>query len=243
VERISQAIILAGGAGTRLRPVVSDVPKPLAPVCGRPFIEYLIAQLAAAGIPRAVVLAGVMADRLRSTLGDQLLGVEIVYSVEPAPLGTAGALKHAETMLDGDRWLLLNGDSLVDIDLSALSDAHRPDAALATMALVRVDDSRRFGGVSIARDGSVVSFVEKPNSSEATLINAGVYVIERRLLNEIPADAAVSLERAILPALIGRGLRGEAFSAYFVDIGVPEDYLRAQQACAVFDGLIRAAER
>ncbi len=225
-----QAIILAGGLGTRLRPSVSNVPKSMAAVGGRPFLEHLLGQLQRAGFDSVVICAGYRADQLTDHLVDGTqFGLAIEVSTEEQPLGTAGALKLAEPLLRGDRWLLMNGDSYFDIPLDELVDRHEAAKARATIALVRVDDADRYGAVSLADDGAVTAFVEKGTTSGAASINAGLYVIERDLLALIPAGAAVSLERDILPALIGRGLHGAEFEGFFIDIGVPADYERAQQ--------------
>jgi NDP-sugar pyrophosphorylase family protein len=236
---IDQAIILAGGAGTRLRPLISDVPKPLASVCGRPFIEYLVAQLAAAGVRKATLLTGHMADALEATLGSRSHGVHLEYSVESKPLGTGGALKNAETLLDGDRWLLLNGDSLFDISLLGLAANHPSDASV-TVALAEVSDVGRYGAVTTDDDGTVTAFEEKSESGGMGWINAGVYVVSRAALAAIASDRAVSFEREILPALIGRGLRAQRLRGFFIDIGVPDDYWRAQRECGVFERLASA---
>jgi NDP-sugar pyrophosphorylase family protein len=234
-----QALILAGGAGTRLRPLVSDVPKPMAPVRGRPFLEYLVAQLALAGVPEVMLCVGFVADVIEGHFGDgQGFGISIMYSRELDPLGTGGALKLAEERLVGDRWLVLNGDSLFDISLADFVTRHLDHPAVATLALARVDDARRYGAVSLAADGTVAAFAEKPDTSTPQPINGGLYMIERTVLHRIPVDRPVSFEREVLPELLGQGLRGEAFDGYFIDIGVPADYLRAQSDEDVFERLI-----
>jgi NDP-sugar pyrophosphorylase family protein len=238
---IDGALILAGGAGTRLRPLISDVPKPMATVCDRPFVEYLICQLGAAGVSNTTLLVGYMADELRATLGDNLHGVALEYSFESEPLGTGGALRNALSSLAGDRWFVLNGDSFFDISLDALAASHRADAPL-TLSLANVSDAGRYGSVTTAEDGSVTGFTEKaPTASSNGWINAGVFVVERSVLEGIANDRPVSLEREVLPALVGRGLRAERFGGYFVDIGIPDDYLRAQLECEVFERLVSAA--
>ena len=217
------------------------MPKPMAPVDGRPFLEYLLFQLRAAGIPSAVLCVGYRADVIREHFGDGApWGIELAYSVESEPMGTGGALKLAGPLLDTDALVLMNGDSLFDIPLAQLIAAHiePPTRAPATLALAQVADGNRFGGVSVDADGQVAAFVEKPDAPPDTsapqCINGGLYMIERTTLDLIPADRPVSFEREVLPLLVGRGLRGMAFDAYFVDIGVPEDYLRAQHETDVF---------
>lgn len=229
------AIILAGGLGTRLRPVVRDAPKSMAHVAGRPFMEYLLAQLRSNGFDRAVICAGFMADALMSHFGDgRGWGVNLEYSVESEPRGTAGALKVAEPLLTGDSWLLMNGDSLFDISLQDLVDEHLSSPALVTIALAHVDGGDRYGRVACNADGLVTAFAEKTPSATPGLINSGLYIIERPLLDLIPADRPVSLEREVIPPLVGRDVRGRAFDGYFIDIGMPDDYARAQREQAAF---------
>ncbi len=226
-----QAIILAGGQGTRLRPLVGDIPKPMAPVAGRPFLEYLLVQLRRAGIELITISAGYRAGDIEAHFGrGDRLGVRLEYSVEDEPLGTAGALKLAASRLAGDRWLALNGNSLLDIPLDNLGHAHTQARAILTMALAHVDDAGRYGRVELAADGAVTSFAEKNDAGRPGLINGGVYVIERRALDGVPAGSFVSLERELLPSLLGHGLRGVAYDAFFIDIGVPDDYRRAQES-------------
>ena len=234
-----EAIILAGGLGTRLRPLVSAAPKAMAEVAGRPFLEYLLGQLRAEGITSAVVCTGHMADAIASHFGDgRRWGMELRYSVEVEARGTAGALKLAERMLTGDRWLLMNGDSLFDISLQHLIDAHAASPALVTIALARVADGHRYGRVTLAPDGVIRAFAEKSDAATPGLINSGLYVIERQLLDQIPADRPVSLEREVFPKLVGNSIRGVPFDGYFIDIGVPHDFLRAQNEGEVFERLV-----
>jgi len=232
------AVILAGGLGTRLRPVVESAPKALAKVGGRPFLEYLLAQLRANGFNRALICAGFMADAIERHLGDgRRWGIELEYSVESEPRGTAGALKLAAPKLAGDRWLLMNGDSLFDIPLQELVDAHARRPSLVTIGLARVADAQRYGHVTLAPDGLIAAFAEKTDTHVPGLINSGLYIIERPLLELIPADRPVSLEREVIPGLVGRDVRGQPFDGYFIDIGVPEDYDRAQRDVEAFDRL------
>jgi D-glycero-alpha-D-manno-heptose 1-phosphate guanylyltransferase len=229
------AIILAGGLGTRLRSTVSHVPKVLADVAGRPFLEYLLLQLSRAGICDVTLCAGFMSDALADWAArrDADDGITIRISVEPEPLGTAGAVKHAEPMLAGDRWLLMNGDSFFDISLDRLVEAHEQRPALVTIALAHVADARRYGRVRCDPDGLVLGFDEKTDAPGDGLINSGLYIIERPLLAQIPADRPASLEREVLPLLAGRELRAVELDGYFIDIGIPEDYALAQERADV----------
>jgi mannose-1-phosphate guanylyltransferase len=202
----------------------------MADVAGRPFLEYLLRQLRHSGFSRVIVCAGFGAERLQAYFGDgSRWGTELGYSIEREPLGTAGALKLAQPRLRGDRWLVLNGDSIFDIPLAGLVDMHRGMQAATTLALARVGNVRRYGSVECTTDGSVTRFVEKSRSSGAGLVNGGVYVIERAALELIPRDQIVSLEREVLPKLIGQGLRCVPYDAFFIDIGVPADFRRAQK--------------
>jgi NDP-sugar pyrophosphorylase family protein len=225
-----QAIILAGGLGTRLRGTVDGVPKSMAPVAGRPFLEFLLLQLRRSGFAGAVVCAGYRAGQLRAEFGDgSRWGIELAYSVEPEPLGTAGAIRLARPLLRGRRWLLMNGDSFFGISLAELVAADRHARATATIALASVDDARRYGRVECAPDGVVTRFVEKSDADGAGLVNAGIYVLGAAVLAAIPAGRPVSLEREVLPGFVGHGLHGVPFDAPFIDIGAPDDYRRAQR--------------
>lgn len=232
------AVILAGGLGTRLRPVVEDAPKAMALVDGRPFLEYLLAQLRSNGFGRALICAGFMSEAIESHFGDgSRWGLELEYSVESEPRGTGGALKLAEPRLAGDVWLLMNGDSLFDISLQDLVAAHVLRPSLVTIALAHVADGQRYGRVTCGPDGVITAFTEKTDADTPGLINSGLYIIERPLLDLIPADRPVSLEREVIPQLVGRDVRGQPIDGYFIDIGVPEDYVRAQRDSETFERL------
>lgn len=233
-----QAIVLCGGMGSRLRPLVNSVPKPMAEIAGRPFLEYLIGQLRRDGFTDVVLCAGFMATELERHFGTgEAWGVKIGYSVEREARGTAGALKLAEPMLVGDRWLVMNGDSLFNVSLRELAEAHARNPAPVTIALARVADAHRYGGVTCAPDGRITAFEEKPDASAPGLINGGVYIIERPVLGLIPADRPASLERDVLMQLAGDGIRGVVFDGYFIDIGTSEDYLRAERESDAFRDL------
>lgn len=238
------ALILAGGAGTRLRSVVSDVPKPLAPVCGRPFLEYVLFQLRANGVGRAIICSGYRSGAISDHFGDgRRWGIELRYSVEAeeAPLGTAGALARAAPLAEGERLLALNGDSLFDIAIADLVEDHVRNGAALTLALATASAAGRYGSVATDADGWVTAFAEKPDAGGAPLVNGGVYVVERGVLDAVARDRAVSLERELLPALVGRSLRGRAFEGFFIDIGVPDDYRRAQADDVVWSRLARGS--
>jgi NDP-sugar pyrophosphorylase family protein len=200
----------------------------MAPVAGRPFLEYLLLQLKRAGIGRVVLSTGHLGEQIAEHFGDGAgIGVRIAYSHESRPAGTGGAVKLAERHLEGDRFLVMNGDSFVAADLSRVVDADRELSALATMALTRVADASRYGSVELDGRGRIVRFVEKGanKSSSPGLINSGIYVLGRELLARIPEPGpATSLERDLFPTLIGGGFYGIELEGFFKDIGVPEDY-------------------
>jgi mannose-1-phosphate guanylyltransferase len=225
-----QALILAGGEGTRLRPLTSTVPKPVVPLVDRPFIAYMIEWLRGHGVDDVILACGFMADGVRSVLGDgSSLGVRLRYIEEPTPLGTGGALKYAEELLD-DRFFMLNGDCLMDLDLTAQMRQHEASGARATLALIAVDDPSSYGLVRRAEDRSVRQFVEKPSLDEidTNLVNAGAYILHRDVLDGMaPAGTKISIERDVFPSLVGNGLYGYEASGYWVDIGTPERYLQA----------------
>jgi NDP-sugar pyrophosphorylase family protein len=222
------AAILCGGLGTRLRPVVADRPKPLAPVHGRPLLTYLLDQLAAARVREVVLLTGYRADKVRAALGDRYAGMRLVYSAEPTPLGTAGAVRLALPTLAGPTALLLNGDSYCDVDLAAFRASHRRRAADVSVVLARVPDASRFGRVEVSRDGRVRRFREKEAAAGRAWINAGVYLIERRLLEALRPGRPLSLERDLFPAwAAGARLFGFRCRGRFLDIGTPESFAEA----------------
>lgn len=227
------ALLLVGGMGTRLRAAVPSLPKPLAPVAGRPFLEFVIAQLRSQGIRRCVLCTGYMADKVEETFGDGTgFGISIAYSRESEPLGTAGALRLAAGFADGvSPLLVLNGDTLLQFDLERLYRFHLNSCARVTMAAARVPDASRFGTIQVDDEGHVLSFLEKTGSSEPGLINAGVYLVQPQVLETIPEGYA-SWEASTLPSLVPDHLYAQEHSGIFIDIGIPSEYQRAQQISA-----------
>jgi mannose-1-phosphate guanylyltransferase len=223
-----QALILAGGEGTRLRPLTLTVPKPVLPLAGRPHVAYVIDWLVRHGVDDVVVSCGHLADGMRRALAELEPGVEIRYAEEPDARGTAGAIRFAEDLL-GDRFLVLNGDVLCDLDLTALISQHERTGARATIALYPVEDPSGYGLVHREDDGEITEFLEKPNEDQIDTdeINAGAYLLERSVLEQIPPERAVSIEREIFPALIGEGLYGIRLEGYWIDIGTPDRFLEA----------------
>jgi mannose-1-phosphate guanylyltransferase len=223
-----QAVILVGGEGKRLRPLTSTVPKPVVPLVDRPFISFMLEWLRRHGIDDVIMSCGFLATSVRNVLGDGSgLGIRLRFVEEPDPRGTAGALKYAESLLD-ERFLMLNGDVLTDIDLAAQIAQHEQTGARATLALVPVPDPTAYGLVHLREDHSVKDFVEKPSSDkiDTNLISAGAYVLEREVLELVPPERNVSIEREVWPLLIGAGLYGFPSESYWLDIGTPERYLK-----------------
>jgi D-glycero-alpha-D-manno-heptose 1-phosphate guanylyltransferase len=212
-----EAVVLAGGLGTRLRAAVSDVPKPMAPVQGRPFLERLLDYWIGQGVRRAVLAVGYMHDTIRRHFGDQYRGCAIAYSVEQQPLGTGGALVQALPLVQDKTFLVLNGDTYFAVPLAALNDFHRERRADVSLCLFR-SDNPRYTGISLARDGRVTSF------SGHGAANGGVFVFERAAAARLPAGVS-SLENDLLPRV--GAVYGCVFDVPFVDIGLPEDWRAA----------------
>jgi D-glycero-alpha-D-manno-heptose 1-phosphate guanylyltransferase len=223
-----RALVLAGGLGRRLQPVVATVPKPLAPVGGRPFLEYVLRQLVDQGIREVTLCIGHGGTAIRQ-FTDELdrSGLQISLSEESRPLGTAGALRLAVEGRENREFLVLNGDSFFDVRFDRLIDAHHGTDAEVTMAVRWTSTPGRFGSVSVDADGWVTAFREKVDEGPG-LINGGIYMIKRRVLADLPLGEEISLEKAVFPQLIeranGRGIATVAFDGWFTDIGVPGDY-------------------
>jgi len=225
-----QAVILVGGEGTRLRPITSRVPKPVAPVVERPFVAYILDNLARHGVRRAIFSSGFLAAAIEAEIGDgSAYGVEVSYVVETEPLGTAGAIANCEAALDDAPFFVFNGDVLSDVDLTALARLHAGKGAMGTIFLTAVEDPRRYGLVELREDGGIANFLEKPGEWAGTaLINAGAYVLEPHVLELVPRGRMFSIERGVFPVLAKAGsLYGYVDEGYWRDIGTPESYLEA----------------
>jgi NDP-sugar pyrophosphorylase family protein len=232
VGKQMKAILLVGGLGTRLRSAVPSLPKPLASVGERPFLELLVRQLATQGIQQLVMCTGYLAEQIEQVLRDGSdLGVIIEYSKEAVPLGTAGALKLAQPCVQHEsEFLVLNGDSFAELDFNELVGFHRSHGGLATIAVVPVEDASRYGTVQVGADGRVNGFAEKTVKHAPGVINAGVYVFSSSLWAEIPEGPA-SLERDVFPRILEQGVYAVQQSGLFIDIGTPQDYARAREMC------------
>ncbi|MGE5280734.1 MAG: sugar phosphate nucleotidyltransferase [Chloroflexota bacterium] len=227
-----QAIVLVGGEGTRLRPLTETVPKPALTLVDRPFLAYMIEWLAGHGVSEVVLACGFLPDVLREALAgeEERAGTAIRFVVEPERRGTAGAIRYAADVLGADlddRFLALNGDVLTDLDLGALLRTHEERRATATLGLHPVEDSSAFGLVRSDPGGAVLEFLEKTGERAPGEINAGMYVLERSVLDLIPPGEEVSIERDVFPRLVGEGLHGLRLDGYWMDIGTPERYLEA----------------
>jgi mannose-1-phosphate guanylyltransferase len=227
-----QAIVLVGGEGTRLRPLTETVPKPALTLVDRPFLAYMIEWLASHGVREVVLACGFLPGVLREALSgeEQRAGVSISYVVEPERRGTAGAVRFAADQLGDrleERFLALNGDVLTDLDLTALLRAHGERGASATLGLHPVEDSSAYGLVHSDSQGAVLEFLEKTGEAVPGEINAGMYVLERSVLELIRPGEEVSIERDVFPRLVGEGLHGLRLDGYWMDIGTPERYLQA----------------
>ncbi len=224
-----QALVLAGGEGTRLRPLTLTLPKPVMPLAGRPFLSFMLDWLHRHGVDEALLSCGYRSEDVERVLGHEHRGMKLRYVVEDEPLGTAGPLRLAldEGVL-ADSVLVLNGDCLTDIDLTAQLRQHEATGAAGTLALVAVEDTSSYGVVPTHEDGRVEAFLEKrPGPAPTNRINAGAYVLERSVVEMVPSGRAVSIEREIFPELVDDGLYGFLSDGYWIDIGTPERYMES----------------
>jgi D-glycero-alpha-D-manno-heptose 1-phosphate guanylyltransferase len=222
------AAILAGGLGTRLRSAVGDRPKVLADIGGRPFLAYLLDQLLNYDVNLVVLCIGYKGEQVRTEFGDTYEKLKLAYSQEISPLGTAGALRLALPLFKSESVLVLNGDSFCDADLEDFWQWHLERRADASLLLTQVSDTRRFGRVDVDSEGRLIGFAEKGSDDGPGWVNAGIYLLRRRLLETIPPERAVSLEHEMFPIWIERGLYGYRALGSFIDIGTPESYVSAQ---------------
>lgn len=228
-----EAIVLAGGLGTRLRSVISDLPKPMAPVAGRPFLEILLTMLGRAGVGRVVLSVGYRADAIRAHFGDSFRGIELDYAIEEQPLGTGGAIRWSLEHCKEDHVFIFNGDTFLDLEIGAVEafwQSYRQPIIVAR----EVPDTERYGRIEMNGD-RFTGFTEKGLRGPGP-INAGCYVFPRNLLNRFAPGDAFSLETDFLAQAVHQ-IPFRVFTTHgkFIDIGVPEDYARAQQELSSFD--------
>ncbi len=219
------AIVLAGGLGTRLRGVINDLPKPMAMINGKPFLHYVFVYLSRQKVTKAILSVGYKAEVIEAHFGNKYLEVEIVYSKEDEPLGTGGAIKKAFQSVD-DFAFVLNGDTFFDIDLNGLQEFHFNTSADISMALKLMHNFDRYGTVE-TEDERIVKFEEKKPVEEG-LINGGVYFLNKETLAGVEAER-FSFEKEVLEKYVSvKKINGKVFGNYFIDIGIPEDYTKAQ---------------
>lgn len=225
-----KAVIIVGGEGTRLRPLTCNTPKAMLPVLNKPFLEHMTCYLRGYGVDDIILALCYLPQRIESYFGDgSEFGVKLTCVMEDSPLGTAGAVKNAERYLE-DLFLVFNGDIVTDIDLGAMLSLHRKRRAKATIALTPVEDPSAYGVVETNSQGKVKSFIEKPTREEATtnLINAGIYILDREVLQDIPPNTSFMFEHHLFPRLLEKGVPIYSYpsNAYWIDMGTPEKYLQ-----------------
>ena len=223
------AVILAGGLGTRLRPVMPDHPKVLAPVNGRPFITFLLDQLMAAGLDKIILCTGYKAGDVRDQIGAKYSNADIIYSEESQPLGTGGAIKLAQRKIISETFVVMNGDSYVNAKLSRFFNWFETAGYAAAIYLTKVANIKRYGHVLTSKNGEIQKFTEKGSRCGSGWINAGIYVLNKALFKSMPAAKPFSLENDFFPGLIGKGLYGYQHKTEFIDIGTPESFFKAEQ--------------
>src|SRR5258706_3884504 len=226
-----KTVILAGGEGTRLRPLTSNTPKPMMQIANKPMLEHIVNLLAQHGFDDIVVTVAFLANQIRDYFGDGSdFGVTMRYATEDSPLGTAGSVRNASAELD-DTFLVMSGDVLTDIDLTEVVKAHRQASALATIALKRVPNPLEFGIVITRDDGAIERFLEKPTWGQvfSDTINAGIFVLEPEIFDFIPAGEPVDFSSEVFPKLLANSkpLYGAVAEGYWEDVGTLEAYCRA----------------
>lgn len=234
-----KAVIIAGGLGTRLRPLTYNTPKPIVPVANVPFVVHQIELLKTHGIKEIILNLHYLSHEIKAVLGDgKNLGVKLYYSIEERALGTAGAVKNAEQYFDKDPMIVFNGDVLTDINISQIINFHKKNKAKATLTLTRVEDPTAYGLILTDKEGRITNFIEKPSWEEvakynsANTINAGIYVIDPKLFKDVPTGVEYSFERQLFPSLLSRKEPMYAYVSdrYWIDIGKPTQYQQAHEA-------------
>jgi len=221
-------VILAGGLGTRLMPVLKDIPKCLAPINGRPFIDIILDNCIDQGLQRFIICVGYLKEQVIEYLRDRN-DCEIVFAKEEELLGTGGALKNAEKYLTGDQFLVLNGDTFVPINYNRLIDWHRKINSFLTMVINYSNNTSRYGSVRVDKNSKIIKFVEKDESLKAGWVNAGGYLMNKAILEKIAAGANVSLEKDLFLDCLGEDFFGFKNQRQMIDIGIPASYKKAQK--------------
>lgn len=233
-----EAIILCGGAGLRLRGVTGAAPKSLASIADRPFLELLLRQLHRHGVRRIVLAVGYQAEAIQTRLGDRAMGLQLAYSSESSPLGTGGAIANAMPLVESESPLVMNGDSYTGVDLTRFAAEHHQSRADASMVVIPLVGRTDCGSVIVNQNGTILQFEEKQSQPTSPYANAGIYILNRKLFQDIPAGTQLSLERELLPRWVAEGkhLRAFVHEGPCIDIGTPERYQSAQQMLADVEG-------
>lgn len=226
---IEEAIVLAGGLGTRLREVINDTPKPMAPICGKPFLTYLFEYLLKQNIKHIILSVGYKSEVIKDFFGNQYKNIKISYAVEKEPLGTGGAIKNSLKETKQNEVFVLNGDVFFEINFKDLYDFHKTKKSNLTIALKKMDQSERYGIVEIDENNKIISFLEKEKRNNV-LINGGIYLINKDFFLSLAPDEKFSVEKDFFEKYYKEyDFFGFPFDGYFIDIGIPEDYERANQ--------------
>jgi len=235
-ERVD-VVILCGGMGTRLKAIVDDKPKPMAEIDKRPFIDVLIEHVSTFGFHRFILCAGYKAESIQEYYKSKKSRVEILTIKEKELLGTGGAVKNAEALIQSSPFLVLNGDSFLDIDLCKFIDFHIAKKALLSIALIGAKDTKDYGLIEIDSSNRIVRFSEKEKTDQNSLINAGIYLFNKEVLSLMPGNKKFSLEYDFFPKIVGRKFYGYLANGFFIDIGTPERYMQAKQLLKDFNTL------
>ena len=227
---LNTAIILAGGRGTRLKTIISDLPKPMAPIMNVPFLTYQLNYLKHFGIKKVIFSVGYLSEKIIAHYNQSFENISIEYSIEKNPLGTGGGIRMAMSNLKEDLVLILNGDSFFDLDLEQFYNLHLEQKSDFSLALRYVNNSERYGNIEFNSSNQITSFIEKNQLNQSGYINAGVYILSKKLyLQNTKPDINFSIEKDFFEKQLNQLIiKGFEFKDYFIDIGIPEDYLKAQ---------------
>lgn len=225
----ADVVILCGGMGTRLKAVVDDRPKPMAQIENRPFIDILIGHVSAFGFRRFILCTGYKTESIQEYYKNRKCNIEILISREQELLGTGGAVKNAQPLIGSDPFLVLNGDSFLDVDLCRFGQFHLAKKALLSIALINTMDTKTYGSIKIDSTGRIVEFCEKKEKSQKGMINAGIYLFNHEVLSLMPDSGKFSLEYDFFPKIVNREMYGYLTKGLFVDIGTPQRYAQAKQ--------------
>ena len=227
---LNTAIILAGGMGTRLKTIISDLPKPMAPIMNVPFLTYQLNYLKHFGIKKVIFSVGYLSEKIIAHYNQSFENINIEYSIEKNPLGTGGGIRMAMSNLNEDLVLILNGDSFFDLNLEQFYNLHHEQKSDFSLALRYVNNSERYGNIEFNSSNQITSFIEKNQLNQSGYINAGVYILSKKLyLQNTKPDINFSIEKDFFEKQLNQLIiKGFEFKDYFIDIGIPEDYLKAQ---------------